>query len=54
MDTLEGEHALHLAAIGSNQGMIHMVNVFTATIQKELHVHTCPIKWVFSISYLQV
>uniref|UniRef100_A0A9J2NZE4 WD repeat-containing protein 11 n=2 Tax=Ascaris TaxID=6251 RepID=A0A9J2NZE4_ASCLU len=44
MDTLEGEHALHLAAIGSNQGMIHMVNVFTATIQKELHVHTCPIK----------
>ncbi|VDK49747.1 unnamed protein product [Anisakis simplex] len=44
MDTLEEEHALHLAAVGTNQGIIHLVNVFTATIHRELHIHTCPIK----------
>ncbi|MFH4977930.1 hypothetical protein AB6A40_004639 [Gnathostoma spinigerum] len=44
MEELTEEDASHLVAVGSNQGVIHLVNVFDATIYKDLHVHTCPIK----------
>lgn len=40
-DTLSG---MHLAAIGTSTGMIHLVNVFTCKIERDLQVHSCAIK----------
>ncbi|KAK0429332.1 hypothetical protein QR680_011326 [Steinernema hermaphroditum] len=36
--------AMHLAAVGTHQGIIHLVNIFTCHIEKDLQVHSCPIK----------
>uniref|UniRef100_A0A0N5AGS0 WD_REPEATS_REGION domain-containing protein n=1 Tax=Syphacia muris TaxID=451379 RepID=A0A0N5AGS0_9BILA len=44
IDALEGENELHLAAIGNNRGIIHLVDVLNSAVYKELHVHGCPIK----------
>ncbi|KAH7730169.1 hypothetical protein AAVH_02662 [Aphelenchoides avenae] len=40
-DTLSG---MHLAAVGTTTGMIHLVNVFNCKIERDLQVHSCPIK----------
>lgn len=48
IDALEGENEPHLAAIGNNHGVIHLVDVLNSIVYKELHVHGCPIKFVCS------
>ncbi|TKR92096.1 hypothetical protein L596_006812 [Steinernema carpocapsae] len=36
--------AMHLAAVGTHQGVIHLVNIFNCHIEKDLQVHSSPIK----------
>jgi hypothetical protein len=33
-----------LAAIGTKEGALHLVDVDTCRIEKDMQVHTCPIK----------
>ncbi|KAI1731485.1 WD repeat-containing protein 11 [Ditylenchus destructor] len=35
---------LHLAAIGTSTGTVHLVNVFNGRIELDLQIHTCPVK----------
>lgn len=51
IDALEGENELHLAAIGNNRGIIHLVDVLNSAVYKELHVHGCPIKLVTILKF---
>lgn len=52
MRHVDGENKLHLAAVGTNQGVIHLVNVFTANIFKEYHIHSCPIKYILQVYFV--
>ncbi|VDN01132.1 unnamed protein product [Thelazia callipaeda] len=41
----EGLHKMrNLAAVGSNQGIVRLVEVPAGIIFRELHIHTCPVK----------
>lgn len=35
---------IHLAAIATSTGTIHLVNVFNGRIERDLQIHSCPIK----------
>lgn len=35
----------HLAAIGTGSGAIHLVNAFTGRIERDLQIHTCPVRY---------
>lgn len=40
----ENEQMAQLSAVGSNQGIVRLVEISNGTIYRELHIHTCPIK----------
>uniref|UniRef100_A0A915PSD2 Ribosome control protein 1 domain-containing protein n=1 Tax=Setaria digitata TaxID=48799 RepID=A0A915PSD2_9BILA len=42
----ENSKTKQLTAVGSNQGIVRLVEISTGTIFRELHIHTCPIKCI--------
>ncbi|KAL3075736.1 hypothetical protein niasHS_012566 [Heterodera schachtii] len=40
----DGTLTPHLAAVGTSTGCIHLVDVFSGRIERDLQVHSCPVK----------
>lgn len=40
------DHIVHLAAIGTSSGIIHIVNAFSGRIERDLQIHNSPVRFV--------